>query len=133
MNPSLRQLIDFVPLNEKEQSIYNIIPKKSVLQKYLDDTKSKWYGGKYYLGGQIKLGLDDEITPELIATAWSMFGDRYGCNSAEIASIAEASHGLSSIQNIINKYNEIQKMRILDELNKTKLVSDVNDEIISYI
>jgi len=62
-----------------------------------------------------------------------MFGDRYGCNSAEIASIAEASHGLSSIQNIINKYNEIQKMRILDELNKTKLVSDINKEIVSYI
>ena len=133
MIPTLRQLIDFVPLNDKEREIYNIDPKKSVLQTYLDNTKSSWYGGKYYLGGQIKLDLDDEITPKLIAKAWNMFGDSYADNSAEMASIWAAKGGLTSIETIIKKYNEIQKMRILDELNKTKLVSDVNKEIVSYI
>lgn len=133
MNPSLKQLIDFIPLNEQERAIYNIDVKKSVLQTYLDNTQSSWYGGKYYLGGQIKLGLDDKITPTLIAKAWDMFGDSYGCNSAEIASICNAKGGLTSIETIIKKYNEIQKMRILDELNKTSLVSDVNKEIVSYI
>lgn len=131
MNPTLRQLIDFVPQNDKECGIYNV--KTSILQKYLDDTKSSWYGGKYYLGGQIKLDLDDNITPKLIATAWDMFGDSYGCNGAEIASICNAKGGLSSIETIINKYNEIQKIRILEELNKTKLISDINKEIVSYI
>ena len=130
---TLRQLIDFIPLNDKEREIYNIDPKKSVLQTYLDNTKSSWTGGKYYLGGQIKLGLDDEITPKLIAKAWSSFGDSYACNSAEMASIWNAKGGLSSIETIIKKYNEIKKMRILEELNKTNLVSDVNKENVSFI
>jgi len=133
MNPTLRQLIDFTPLNDEERAIYNINPKKSILQTYLDDTNRSWTGGKYYLGGQIKLGLDDEITPKLIAKAWDMFGDSYGCNGAEMASICNAKGGLTSIETIIKKYNEIQKMRILDELNKTILVSDINNEIVSYI
>jgi hypothetical protein len=133
MIPTLRQLIDFIPLNDKECEIYNINVKESILQTYLDNTKSSWSGGKYYLGGQIKLDLDDNITPKLIAKAWDMFGDSYACNSAEMASIWAAKGGLTSIETIIKKYNEIQKMRILDELNKTNLVSDVNKEIVSYI
>jgi hypothetical protein len=133
MVPTLRKLLDFTPLNDQEREIYNINVKESILQTYLDNTKSSWYGGKYYLGGQIRLGLDDEITPKLIAKAWDMFGDSYGCNSAEIASICESKGGLTSIETIIKKYNEIQQMRILHELNKTKLVSDINNEIISYI
>jgi len=130
---TLRQLIDFIPLNDKEREIYNVNVKESILQTYLDDTNRSWTGGKYYLGGQIQLRLDDEITPKLIAKAWDMFGDSYACNSAEMASIWNAKGGLSSIETIIKKYNEIQKMRILEELNKTKLVSDVNKEIVSYI
>lgn len=133
MTPTLRQLIDFIPLNDKEREIYNIDSKKSILQSYLDDTKLSWSSGKYYLGGQIKLGLDDNITPALIAKAWEAFGDSYACNGAEAASICNAKGGLTSIETIIKKYNEIQKMRILEELNKTKLVSDINNEIVSYI
>ena len=131
MIPTLRKLLDFTPQNDKEHEIYNV--KKSILQTYLDNTKSSWYGGKYYLGGQIPLGLDDEITPKLISKAWDMFGDSYACNSAEMASICNAKGGLTSIETIIKKYNEIQKIRILEELNKTKIVSDINLEIVSYI
>ena len=131
MNPTLRKLLDFTPLNEKEHNIYNI--NKSILQTYLDNTKSSWSGGKYYLGGQIKLSLDDEITQKLIDKAWDMFGDSYGCNSAENASIWTAKGELTSIEIIVKKYIEIQKMRILEELNKTKLISDINKEIVSYI
>jgi len=130
---TLRQLIDFIPLNDKEREIYNVNVKESILQTYLDDTNRSWTGGKYYLGGQIQLRLDDEITPKLIAKAWDMFGDSYACNSAEMASIWNAKGGLTSIETIIKKYNEIQKMRILDELNKTNLISDMNNEIVSYI
>lgn len=133
MNPTLRQLIDFTPLNDEERAIYNINPKKSILQTYLDDTNRSWTGGKYYLGGQIQLRLDDNITPKLITKAWDMFGDSYGCNGAEMASICNAKGGLSSIETIINKYNEIQKIRILEELNKTKLISDLNKEIVSFL
>ena len=123
MNPTLRQLLDFIPQNDAEIEIYNINANKSVLKTYLDNTKSSWSGGKYYLGGQIELGLDDEITNELIAKAWKEFGDSYACNSAEMASIWAAKGGLSSIETIITKYNEIQKTRIV---NKTALVSDID-------
>jgi hypothetical protein len=131
MNPTLSKLLDFVPQNDAEIAVYNA--NTSVLHTYLDNTKSSWSGGKYYLGGQIKLGLDDEITPELIAQVWNKFDDSYACNSAELASIWDAKDKLSSIETIIKKYNEIQKMRILHELNKTKLVSDINKEIVSFM
>lgn len=131
--PTLRKLLDFTPLNEQERNIYNINIKESILQRYLDDTNRSWTGGKYYLGGQIQLRLDDEITPKLIDEAWNKFGDSYGCNSAEIASICNEKGGLTSIETIIKKYYEIQKIRILEELNKTMLISDVNKEIVSYI
>lgn len=131
MNPTLSKLLEFVPQNDAEIAVYNA--NTSVLHTYLDNTKSSWSGGKYYLGGQIKLGLDDEITPELIAQVWNKFDDSYACNSAELASIWDAKDKLSSIETIIKKYNEIQKMRILHELNKTKLVSDINKEIVSFM
>jgi hypothetical protein len=131
MNPTLSKLLDFVPQNDAEIAVYNA--NTSVLHTYLDNTKSSWSGCKYYLGGQIKLGLDDEITPELIAQVWNKFDDSYACNSAELASIWDAKDKLSSIETIIKKYNEIQKMRILHELNKTKLVSDINKEIVSFM
>jgi hypothetical protein len=131
MNPTLSKLLDFVPQNDAEIAVYNA--NTSVLHTYLDNTKSSWSGGKYYLGGQIKLGLDDEITPELIAQVWNKFDDSYACNSAELASIWDAKDKLSSIETIIKKHNEIQKMRILHELNKTKLVSDINKEIVSFM
>jgi hypothetical protein len=131
MNPTLSKLLDFVPQNDAEIAVYNA--NTSVLHTYLDNTKSSWSGGKYYLGGQIKLGLDDEITPELIAQVWNKFDDSYACNSAELASIWDAKDKLSSIETIIKKYNEIQKMRILHELNKTKLISDINKEIVSFM
>ena len=41
MNPTLNQLINFVPQNETEF----IILKETVLSEYLIDTKSTWSGG----------------------------------------------------------------------------------------
>ena len=44
-----------------------------------------------------------------------------------------AKAGLSSITKIVEKYIKIQKLRIMDELEKTKLVTDVNKSIVSFI
>ena len=136
MNPSLIQLSNFILENDAERAIYNIDPsEKSIIQTYLDDTKSSWSKGRYYLGGQIPLNPNDEITPELLKKVRKIFadgGDDY-CNSFEYASILRAKNGLTNIEKIVNKYIEIQRLRILNELEKTKLISDVNNVIVSFI
>ena len=135
MNPSLIQLSQFVPSNDAERAVYNIDAEKYIIQKYIDDTKSSWSSGKYYLGGQIKIDPNDPITPELIKKAWKMFADGgdYYCNSFEYASVLGAKNGLQNIAKIVGKYIEVQKMRIMDELEKTKLVTDVNKAIVGFI
>jgi hypothetical protein len=130
MNPSLIQLSTFVLQNNAEKEIYNIESEKYIIQQYIDDSKSSWAKGKYYLGGQIRMEPNDPITPELLNDTNKLFdasGDYY-CNSFEYASILRAKSGLQSIETIVNKYNEIQRLRILQELEKTTLVSDVNKE-----
>ena len=85
MNPSLIQLSQFVPNNDAEREIYTIDAEKYIIQKYIDDSKSSWAKGKYYLGGQIRVEPNEPITPELIAKAWKPFCDGscdYYCNSA---------------------------------------------------
>ena len=136
MNPSLIQLSDFVPNNEAERSIYNIDAEKYIIQKYIDDSKSSWSKGKYYLGGQITLDPNEPITPELFKKAWKPFLDgscNDYCNSFEYASILNAKSGLCSIAKIVEKYIKVQKLRILNELEKTKLVTDVNKTIVGFI
>jgi hypothetical protein len=136
MNPSLIQLHNFVVDNDAEREIYNIEKEKYIIQKYIDDSKSSWSGGKYYLGGQIKLDPNEPITPELFKKAWKPFldgsCDDY-CNSWEYASIMSAKSGLCSIDKIVKKYIEVQKLRIMNELEKTKLVTDVNKTIVGFI
>ena len=136
MNPSLIQLSQFVPSNDAERAIYNIDTEKYIIQKYIDDSKSSWSNGKYYLGGQIKLDPNEPITPELFKKAWKPFldgsCDDY-CNSAEYASIMNAKRGLTNIEIIVKKYIGVQKLRILEELEKTKLVTDVNKTIVGFI
>ena len=136
MNPSLIQLSEFVPNNDAERAVYTIDVEKYIIQKYIDDSKSSWSKGKYYLGGQIDLDPNEPITPELFAKAWKPFLDgscNDYCNSFEYASILGAKRGLTSIEKIVGKYIEIQKLRILNELEKTKLVTDVNKTIVGFI
>jgi hypothetical protein len=134
MNPSLIQLSQFVPSTEAERAIYNIDTEIYIIQQYLDDSKSSWAKGKYYLGGQIRMNPNDPITPELLNDVKKLFdvsGDY--CNSFEYGSILRAKSGLQNIETIVNKYNEIQRLRILKELEKTKLVPDVNKIIVGFI
>ena len=136
MNPSLIQLSQFVPSNDAEMAIYNVDAEKYIIQKYIDDSQSSWAKGKYYLGGQIRVEPNEPITPELFKQAWKPFLDgscNDYCNSFEYASIISAKRGLSSIDKIVGKYIEIQKLRILKELEKTKLVTDVSKTIVGFI
>ena len=136
MNPSLIQLSQFVPKNDIELSIYNIDDEKYIIQQYIDDSKSSYSKGKYWLGGQIKLDPNEPITPELFKQAWKPYLDGMGdyyCNSFEYGSIMNAKAGLTNIEKIVNVYIEIQRRKIMKELEKTKLATDVNKEIMSFI
>jgi hypothetical protein len=129
MNPSLLQLQDFFLQNESGLDI-------SIIQKYIDDTKTSWSKGKYWLGGQIKLDPNEPITPELFKQAWKPYLDGMGdyyCNSFEYGSIMNAKAGLTNIEKIVNVYIEIQRRKIMKELEKTQLATDVNKEIMSFI
>ena len=133
MNPSLIQLSQFVPKNEDELSLYNIDDDKYIIQKYIDDSKSSWSKGKYWLGGQIELNPNEPITPELFKKAWKPYlepGGDYYCNSAEYASMLNAKRELTSIETIVKKYIKVQ---IMNELEKTKLITDVNKTIVGFI
>ena len=132
MNPTLNQLINFVPQNETEF----IILKETVIEVYLIDTQSRWSEGKYYLGGQIKLDPDDVITDELIKMVndiYSKPSEMYYCNSAEMASVWRSMQHITELTAILKRYKEIQKKRIMTELNKTKLNTDVNKIIVEML
>jgi hypothetical protein len=135
MNPSLIQLSKFVPVNDAERSIYNIEEEKHIIQKYLNDANSSWGKGKYYLGGQLQLEPREPLTSEIIKRTWKAISDAgdYYCNSFEYASMLNSKDGLISIEKIVEKYIEVQKLRILQELEKTKLATDVNKEIMRFI
>ena len=133
---NLTSLLAFVPNNEIERKIFNNI-NTQVLTSYFDDTKSTWSNGTFYLGGQIKMNPDEEITLDKIKEVRKISKQReieYGgaCNSWEMASIWRAERQLSEIEVLVKIYSEILKYRYLKELEKTKLNADVNNVIVSY-
>ena len=135
---TLNNLIAFVPENDAEREIFCNC-KKDVLYEYLQDTKSTWSKGQFYLGGFIKMKPDDEITLKKIDEVKKIRAQRYieygsGCNSAEIASIWKSERQLSEIEEIVKKYEEIYKLRVEKELNKIqKLNNDVTSSIVAFI
>lgn len=134
---TLNTLLNFVPENEKERKIFNGI-NTSVLNEYFDDTKSSWSKGCFYLGGQVPLRIDNEITIDLIKKVRRIDQQQinsYGepVNSFEMASIYNTNRKLNELEFIIQKVNEIFKLRVLNELDKINLRSDTNKIIISFI
>ena len=133
INPSLNDLATFAPMNESEI----LINKETVIQEYLENVKSSWSGSKYWLGGQFKVRPDEPITPTLLSKADKLLQAAsldYCCNSAEMASVWRAQRQFAEINTIIKRYEDIQKKRIImEELNKTKLNSDVNGMIVSLL
>ena len=62
---TLNNLIGFVPENDAEREIFDSW-RKDVLNDYLQDSKSTWSNGNFYLGGFITMRPDDEITMKKI-------------------------------------------------------------------
>ena len=135
---TLNNLIGFVPENDAEREIFERC-KKSVLNEYLEDTKSSWSKGQFYLGGFIKMKPDDEITLKTIDEVKKIRAQRYieygyACNSAETASIWRSERQLFEFEEILKKYEEIYKLRVEKELLKIqKLNYDVTSSIVAFI
>jgi hypothetical protein len=119
-DPSLLDLLAFVPSDR-------------AVNEYIDDTKSSWLKGKYWLGGQIKLSPNDKITEQLLKQVQQIQDEPYdACNGAELASIWRAKRQFSQIQTAVHHFREDAKKRVLTELNNTKLNPDVNQIIVSF-
>lgn len=119
--PSLIELINFIPQNDVEKTIFDSC-NKDVLNDYLQDTKPNWYNGIFYLGGFIKMKADEDITIKKIDDVKKIREQRYRedmpTNSVEIASVKKSDMQLYNIEIILQKYQEIKDLRIEKELKR---------------
>lgn len=100
-DPSLLDLLAFVPSDR-------------AVNEYIDDTKSSWLKGKYWLGGQIKLSPNDKITEQLLNQVQQIQDEPYDAyNGAELASIWRAKRQFSQIQTAVHHFREDAKKRLL--------------------
>jgi len=135
---TLNKLIGFVPENDAEREIFDSC-KKTVLYEYLQDSKSSWSKGQFYLGGFIEMKPDDEITLKQIDEVKIIREQRYieyggACNSAEMASMWRSQRQMAEIEEIVKKYEEIYKLRVTNELLKIqRLNTDVTSSIVGFI
>ena len=132
--PSLVDLSNFEAQTPEEKAIFENV-KGDVIEYYLIETLSTWSKGRYYMGGQIPLNPLDPITPALmkkVRKAWEG-SDKYVCNSAEAASVHRSATQLAKMEVFLAKYIEVQKLRIHASLETTKLNTDVNNSIVSFL
>ena len=123
-DPSLLDLV--------EQNI--IFIGETVVAEYMEDTKTTWSKGGYWLGGQVKLMPTDKITDELIERVKQIYVEKsdYGpANSWEMASIWRCQRQFTEIEAVVKRYREVMRQRVLAELAKTPLNADVNGIIVS--
>lgn len=129
IHPSLFDLANFLPCVPSE----NIIVNELVVAEYVADTRSSWSPGNYWLCGQLKLSINEKLTPEILNKVDKMMKDAgdYGCNSWEVASIFKSKRQFAEIEAVVKRYIEVMRRRILAELSKTPLNADVNKIIVS--
>jgi hypothetical protein len=80
--------------------------------------------------------MDDVITDALLKKVNDMYSkpsEMYYCNSFEMASVWRATRQMTEITRIVERYKELQKKRIMTELNKTTLNKDVNEMIVEML
>ena len=125
-DPSLLDLV--------EQNI--IVIGETVVAEYMEDTKTTWSKGGYWLGGQVKMMPTDKITDELIERVKQIYVEKsdYGpANSWEMGSIWRCQRQFTEIEAVVKRYREVMRQRVLAELAKTPLPTDVHGIIVSNL
>ena len=129
---TLHSLLQFVPYqtNNDEKIMYNKLDKQ-VLTYYSNNIRH----GTFYLGGQIAMRPDEEITLEKIKEVREIDKKKeieYGkpCNSLEEMSIYIHRNLLNQIEEIVKCHLTIMYLR---ELKNIKLNDDADSHIISYL
>jgi hypothetical protein len=112
---TLNYLINYIPINDKERTLYDKL-NKQVLTSYFNDTKRIYFNGTFYLGGQIKMTLDEEITLDKINEVREISKQREieyrgPCNSWEANSIYTAEIMLNQMEEIIKYHLELSYLR----------------------
>ena len=80
-------------------------PKDWVLNRYIQCSRESWSKGCFYLGGQVKLGIDDEITwLHLAEVQGKISGPMEIANSWEQASIQRSQKDFSHFRDIYLDY-----------------------------
>ena len=114
--PSLKTLLNFININKKEFDDYNTecIAKKqeeekidyNVIYEYVKFAKKYTNDEYYYIGGNIKTGLDEPITTESIKQAIKLNNENQPDHMAEVASQIRCSNQLNNLQKILDIYYE---------------------------
>lgn len=110
-------LLNFMPLNDKEKELYNF--DKNIINRLNTDLDR----GFFYLGGQIKMSHNDLINLDSIQKVREINEERnreYGgpCNSFEAASMYRSQKELELVENMIKVYNVIMELREKEKLNE---------------
>jgi hypothetical protein len=86
-------------------------PNDWVLNRYLHCSRESWCIGGYYLGGQMKLGIDDEITWQHLADVTSIHTEapQTVSNNWEMASIQRSEQEFSHFRDLYTDYLRIKK------------------------
>ena len=111
---TLNTLLSFVPATDEERQIFDVLPK-DILTKNQNDVKSFVFRGNFYLGGQLKMKPDDEITLEKIEEVREIsrrkeVEDGY-YNSFEANSARYHNNSLSQMEDLVKAYNHIMSLR----------------------
>lgn len=86
-------------------------PTHYLINRYAKQINESWTQGRYYLGGQVPLHLDDEITPDIILDVSEklFIGPQDVANSWEMASVQRAQSDFIEFQHMLETYKRVIK------------------------
>ena len=89
--------------------IVKIFPNHYLINRYFKQLNESWTQGRYYLGGQVPLYIDDEITHEIILKVSEILflGPQDVANSWEMASVQRAQSDFIEFQDLLETYKRV--------------------------
>ena len=134
---SLNTLVNFTTTDPDEIEIMNKV-NRDVLNNLYNSSKENGSNDYYWLGGQIKMDINDTITQCKINEARKIGEERFAkygfYNSMELASINYSKMKLNNLEEVFNNHTEILRFRYKNELqNKTHLNPDTINVVLDFI